>query len=885
MFKGSRNYNKENGRPIWTVLQNVGANVNASTWFDRTNYYAVLPSEFIEEAIAIEADRMRHALLREDDLVAEKTVVRNEYERGENDNFQALDKEIWATAFQAHPYHHPTIGWRDDIENATAASLRRFYETFYYPNNATLSVVGDFPDVPTVLSWIADHFGACAASSHSIAEKQIVPQEGVQRGPRRIVVKRSGRQSILGVAFKSPSGLHEDAPALAVLSVALAGGKTGRLYRRIVDPGHATRVYAWESSLRDPGLFLIYCFLTPQAENQMVETMLWEELEKIKAQGIDPQELERAKSQVSAYLKFSRDGTFGIADGLNESLAMGDWTVFCRNRMEDVQLEDVQRAAQRYFREDTSTTGWFVPIRSDEANEEAAFLGEDQDYTVPTGRIVEDAQTSMDAQRREATRAAPTALPLTGKARASSTAVTKQQGATKGTRGAQIAPRTECVSLFDDGLTQYTLRTAVEDVVTFVGSLAGGTDHGDREPFASLMVAEMMADMFDQGSRQRDKFAISELLEGVGARVSFAVTRNRLRFRARCLRRDLPMVSRLLFEQLTEPRLEAEDFEMAKLRFIGDLEASKESTGRRADELFSAALYPRGHPNFSYPVEELIESLQALRLEDVQRFASLYGLGSDARIVAVGDIDSAELAALVEKALPGGWRSSGFHPRLPMELKALDRMTAANARASAAPPVSSWRVHRMPEKDSVDVQIGQSLGLDANHPDYYAIAMGVFILGGNFSSRLMQVVRDELGLTYGIGAGVEGAELDTDGYWRIAGTFGSENVESGVAATLEQVERWYTHGVQQAELDAKKATVYGSYQVGLATTRGLAGALITTLDEGRPVTWIDDYVDRIGSLTLGQVNAAIRRWVDPDALVVAAAGDINAVDQASPTPP
>jgi len=877
MFKGSRHYNKETGRPIWTVLQNIGANVNASTWFDRTNYYAVLPSEFIEEAIAIEADRMRHALLREEDLLAEKTVVRNEYERGENDNFQALDKEIWATAYQAHPYHHPTIGWRDDIEHATAAALRRFYDTFYHPNNATLSIIGDIPDTCTVLGWVAQYFGPLPASTHSIQEKQVVPQEDVQRGPRRLIVKRSGRQHIIGIAFKAPPGLHEDAPALAVLSVALSGGKTGRLYRRIVDAGLATRVYAWESSFRDPGLFQIYCFLTPQADSPTVERILWEEIEQIKKEGIELAELERAKSQVNAYLKFSRDGTFGIADGLNESLAMGDWTAFCRNRIEPVRLEDVQRAAQRYFREDASTTGWFVPLRSedDDVQEDPAFIDHEDAAAAPAGRIVEDAESSMDAQRREATRVAPTALPLTTQKRRSTTAGAEASGSpAPAVPRSRIAARTHREMLFEGGLTQFTLRTAAEEVVTLVGSLAGGTDHGDREPFGSLMVAEMVSDMFDQGSRHRDKFAISELLENVGARVSFGVTRNRLRFRGRCLRKDLPLVASLLMEQLTEPRLDMNDFEMAKLRFLGDLEASKESTGRRADELFSAALFPRGHPNFVYPLEELIESLRALKVDDVERFARMYGFGSDARFIAVGDVDPQETRSLLEATCPSGWRRSGFPATLPLELRALDRVTVANASTKHPSSVSSWRTYRVPDKDSVDVQIGQSLGMDSNHPEYYALAMGVFILGGNFSSRLMQVVRDELGLTYGIGAGVEGAELGTDGLWRIGATFGSTNVERGVAATLEQVERWYHDGVTQAELDAKKATVYGSYQVGLATTRGLAGAIMSTLDEGRPLTWVDDYVDRIGSLTVDEVNTAIRRWVDPDALVIAAAGNL-----------
>ncbi len=158
MFKGSRKFNPADGRPIARALERVGAAFNATTWFDRTNYYETLPVEHLELALELEADRMRGALLRGEDLASEMTVVRNEFERGENDPFDVLLKQSFAMAFREHPYHHPTIGWRADIENAAIERLRHFYDTFYHPNNASLVLVGAF-DRGEALELIARHYG------------------------------------------------------------------------------------------------------------------------------------------------------------------------------------------------------------------------------------------------------------------------------------------------------------------------------------------------------------------------------------------------------------------------------------------------------------------------------------------------------------------------------------------------------------------------------------------------------------------------------------------------------------------------------------------------------------------------------------------------------
>lgn len=201
MFKGSMNYSKDNSKTIWKVLQDVGAVLNATTWFDRTNYFELLPSEHLEKAISIEADRMRHALLRDEDRQPEMTVVRNEFERGENDPFEVLDKNIWATAYQAHPYHHATIGWRSDIENVSTERLKQFYDTFYWPNNATVSVIGDAEEEAS-LDLVMKHFGSIGRPKHPVPD--MYTAEPKQEGQRRVVLKRAGEVPIIGVAHKSP---------------------------------------------------------------------------------------------------------------------------------------------------------------------------------------------------------------------------------------------------------------------------------------------------------------------------------------------------------------------------------------------------------------------------------------------------------------------------------------------------------------------------------------------------------------------------------------------------------------------------------------------------------------------------------------------------------
>jgi zinc protease len=358
MFKGSEHFNKENKKTVWELLESKGALVNATTWFDRTNYYEVMPREWIGEAIALEADRMRNARITEEDRKSEMPIVRNEFERGENLPSEALDKLVWATAFQAHPYHHSTIGWRSDIEQVPIERLQQFYNDFYWPNNATVTICGSF-DVPEVLALIKNEFG-----KHAKSPKPFPPlytEEPVQEGERRGVVKRAG-VNMVAIAHKIPNAHHEDIPALALLSVILSEDKTSRLYRALVDSAKATdaTVYCWQ--LHDPALFETFITLAPKTTHETAEKLLKAEYEKIKTNGVSSSELARAKRGIRTYVASRRDGPYAFLSSINEDLATGDWTRFVTfpQALTEVTSKDIQRVAKKYLVDDQATVGWFI---------------------------------------------------------------------------------------------------------------------------------------------------------------------------------------------------------------------------------------------------------------------------------------------------------------------------------------------------------------------------------------------------------------------------------------------------------------------------------------------------------------------------------------------
>src|SRR3989344_1003104 len=363
MFKGSKKFNKKTGKEIDKIVFGMGAQANATTWFDGTNYWELLPSNRLDELMVLEADRMRGAILEESDRASEMPVVRNEFERHENEPGQVLEKEIWATAFREHPYHHPTIGWRSDIENMSIERLRQFYNTFYWPNNAYLVLTGDLPS--GCLNLVEKYFGRIKPSSERIPK--MYTTEPAQEGPRRITLRRAGQMPIVGIAHKIPKVLHQDQYVLDVLAGVLGKGRSSRLYRALVDPALAIDVSVNNSSFRDGGLLIPYARLVSSESPEKIEKIVLREYHKIIKEGITEEELAREKYNARIQRAFTLDGPLGLSSVLNETIAGGDWRLIERfvRGINKVTLSQVRKVAEKYLSSETSTTGFFIPYKSE----------------------------------------------------------------------------------------------------------------------------------------------------------------------------------------------------------------------------------------------------------------------------------------------------------------------------------------------------------------------------------------------------------------------------------------------------------------------------------------------------------------------------------------
>ena len=605
MFKGSRKFNTKKGNSVFQTLQSLGARMNATTWLDRTNYFAVLPSEHLETLIEIEADRMRNAYIKEEDRQSEMTVVRNEFERGQNSPSGVLDENIWATAYQAHPYHHSTIGWKEDIENVSIERLREFYDTFYWPNNATAIAIGDFTE-KEALSMIKKHFGKIRKSTKPIPE--VYTAEPKQEGIRTITLKRAGQQGIVGVAHKTPAATHPDAPAFMVLSSILSSGKNSRFYKNITDKGLTTSVYIWDSLFRDPGLFTVYANLSPDVDHKTVEKAVVDEYEKIKKDGVSDEEVKNAQTQLIASMKFRQDGSYAIASGLNEAIASGDWTLYTTydEKIGTVTKEDVQRIVKEYFKEDLSTIGYFIPLGAGGQNKKLATSAKDLEKMKLKHYSEEEELLSSKVVDSE---------PV-------------------------------------EGIRLLTLKRG-SGVVTLTGSMLGGDIYASE----NARTADMVAAMLDQGTTNMTKFEISAKLESAGARLGFFNGQARVGFSGKFLSEDTKMVFDLLADQLKNPLFAEEDLNKVKKRQVANYKRSKESTRGNATNNMLKAFYGTGHQNSPTDPDKAIEEIKKITPKNLKDFhLKNYGAGTVV-IVAVGDVDHNSLESLIKEGF-GGWKKS-----------------------------------------------------------------------------------------------------------------------------------------------------------------------------------------------------------------------------------
>ena len=398
------------------------------------------------------------------------------------------------------------------------------------------------------------------------------------------------------------------------------------------------------------------------------------------------------------------------------------------------------------------------------------------------------------------------------------------------------------------------LPTGVRDVVSFRGSFESGPDLGAADD----LVQSLVANLLDKGTRRRDRFEIAEDLEGRGAQVSFYSDGLRVGFSGRALRADLGHVLGVVGEELREPALDDDEVEKAVRRAVAGVRRSRESTGAQASGALARRLFGPAHPEYALDPDDEVARLEAVRADDVRAYHAAHVGSTDLTVVAVGDLDPEATAAAAQAAFDG-WAPT---PSAPV----FDRA------ARPAPPGRS--VVEMADRRNLDVRLGHPVALRRDDDDFLAAYAGVFALGGNFSGRLMQTVRDEQGLTYGVGASLGAISTRYDGRVQVAVTLSQENLERGVEATRDEVAGFVADGVPEAALAQTRTTLAGQHVVSLATTGGAAARLLVNAERGFDVGYLDRYPGTVSALTVGEVDAAVRRHLRPSDLHEAVAGTL-----------
>jgi zinc protease len=399
--------------------------------------------------------------------------------------------------------------------------------------------------------------------------------------------------------------------------------------------------------------------------------------------------------------------------------------------------------------------------------------------------------------------------------------------------------------------------TGVEDIITVLGSLPAGNSYAEHGNIAAARITAMM---LDKGTTTQDKFAIARQLDDVGAQMTFTAGPQMVTVQASFLKKDLALVVRLMAEELRTPAFSTEEFKKAKKQLEATVHQARQDTENRAAEAFSRAVYPQGHPNRRHTSQEWLDATDKLTVEDVRVFHKQYYGPAHFTLIFVGDADVSRIQKDVAKVF-AGWTGG------------VDVVRTATPTAS---PAAGEEIVPIKDKASVSVLLGQSLGLRYEDPDSLALRVATSILGRGFTSRLMSTVRDQEGLTYGIGARIAD-DTFVNGNWAIGAAFSPQLLEQGVVSTRRELDKWWQGGVTAAELEARKTDMVGSYQVSLATSGGMAGAMLQTLERGKPLTWLDDYPKAIQALTVDHVNTVIKKYLNPERMMLVKAGTVLAV--------
>lgn len=817
LFKGTRKHGKGE---FSRLIKSKGGLENGATWIDWTNYWELLSSEHLELALELEADRMTGALFDPKEFQAERIVVHSELEGDENDPDTLVYQDVYATAYKAHPYRWPTIGWTSDVENVRRDRVYQYYRTYYQPDNATLVVVGDV-DPARTMALVRKYFGRLLRGPKP---PSVYTTEPPQHGERRFTLRREGTAERVMIGYHIPEITHPDTYPLMVLDQILSGGRSSRLYQSLVEGQLATSTWSSASSARDPGLFLVSATAREGISAAQIEKALLDEVEKAKAAAPSADEIARAKNQLEAYLVFQNDSVSGQGEqlGYYETVASWKYLDTLPPKIKAVTADDLQRAAKKYLGQDNRTVGWFVPTGPPAGGAERGGAPLDLRFRKPYGPAAGYLASAGTVK--------PLPVPIRPKRKSGPARV-----------------------VLRDGMVVIVQENHSNRTVAIRGSLKAG---GCFDPPDRKGVASFTAEMLSRGTKRRTALDIAKETDFVGASAEMSADTESARFSAKGLSKDFGLLLDVLSDELRNPSFPQSEIEKLKGEIISRLGQEKENPEKTAARQFGRMIFPKGHPYRPQTVEENQAATAAITREDLAAFHRDYYGPESAVIVIVGDVKADEAVTAVERYF-GDWRRIG-----------LPRKVEIPRTPLAAKP--SKEVIPMMDKSEVDVIFGHAGQLARTDPDYYAANVMNHILGASsLESRLGKRLREDMGLVYFVYSRFD-ASLG-DGPWAVSFGTNPANVDKAIAAADEVIRRYIEQGPTKKELDQAIDYIVGVFPIRLETNDGVANVLLAAEFYGLGLDYVRRYSAIYRSVTMEQVRSAARKYLHPDrrALVIA----------------
>lgn len=818
LFKGSTNY-----KDIDKEFNKRGMRVNATTWLDRTNYFELFEAneENLEWALSMEADRMINATFTAKELESEMTVVRNEMERGENNPFRILMARMDSTAYLWHNYANSTIGARSDVENFPFEKLRGFYDKHYRPDNAVLTVAGRF-DKEKTLKLIQDKFGALAKPEKAIEKLYTV--EPTQDGDRVINLRRVGEVPLIAAQYHVPSALHEDTPAIQVLTQILGDNARGRLQKTLVEKGLATGQWAFSYLQKEPSRMIIFTQGMKDQDVSDLESNMLGQVEQIETRKITEQEVEQAKATL---LKETEEGLRNVTNvgmELSEFIAMGDYRYifYFRDLVEKVTAEDVQRVAEKYLVESNRTLGRFIPTKDPKRAEitKAADINELlADYkgreAIEAGEVYDNTVANIEARLKEFNWKVGTTLSVYPKK----------------LRGGEV-------------LINMTLPTGNPESLK-----------GYEQDFA------LMGGLLYSGNAKYSKEEIASKFDELKASVSVRTgSVGEINVSIQAVKKNLDATIDFVTELLSTPTFLPAEVDIDRAAYITQKETQRNEPADIAVATLSKSVngHKKGHPLAYQTIDEEIAGLKKVTSKRLKKLHKEHMTIANGHISVVGDVDPATISAKLEKKLSVLDGKAKFEKMQPIYVDVQN--------------VDSWI--ETPDKANSSLFIGHRVELNKQQPDYYPAIIANSIFGGSgFASRLMQRIRVKEGYSYGTGSGLQLDFNEPHGLFYMRAIAAPENMKLVVEAYKDEVRKVLEDGFTQKEVDDAIQGELKSLRVSWSSDSYISRLLTSNKELNRDLAWYTDFETKLNKVTLEQVNDAFKKYIARDNLNIFTAGD------------